>query len=291
MLIKVRGLEHSYMEGTPFENQVLYGVDLDIEEGEMVGLIGPTQSGKSTLIQYLNGLFIPKIGEVVVDGIDVREQRSRLRKLRQKVGLVFQYPEHQLFEETVGKDVAFGPKNLGLPEDEVRRRVDSALEAVGLDPEVFRDRYIFALSGGQKRRVAIAGVLALNPRVMIFDDPTAGLDPRGREEILATIKKLHSEQDLTVIFVSNSLEDIARLVDRLIVLAQGKVIMSGTPREVFSQVKKMREIGMGILQTVDVMSRLRDRGWDVATTALTVEEACDEILACFRKKASGEGRE
>jgi energy-coupling factor transport system ATP-binding protein len=289
MLITVENLEHTYMVGTPFETKVLHGVDLEVREGEMLGLVGPSQSGKSTLVQYFNGLFVPRgKGRVVVDGIDTSRKGANLKALRQKVGLVFQYPEHQLFKGTVGEDVAFGPRCLGVPPAEVGPRVDAALRAVGLEPEVFRDRYIFALSGGQKRRVAIAGVLAMNPRIMVFDDPTAGLDPRGRVEILDTIARLRREQGLTVVFVSNSLEDVARLADRVAVLAGGRVVRVGRPAEVFSDVDLLTRIGLGTLQTVDVLARLRRKGWDVRCTVLGVEEAAAEIVRVYRCRVAGQ---
>jgi energy-coupling factor transport system ATP-binding protein len=289
MLITVENLEHTYMEGTPFETRVLNGVNLQVEEGEMLGLIGPSQSGKSTLVQYFNGLFVPRgKGRVVVDGIDTSRRGADLKALRQKVGLVFQYPEHQLFKGTVGEDVGFGPRCLGVSVAETGERVNRALAAVGLDPEIFRDRYIFALSGGQKRRAAIAGVLAMNPRVMVFDDPTAGLDPRGRLEILDTIARLHRERGLTVVFVSNSLEDVARLADRVAVLAEGRVVKLGSPVDVFSDVETLGRIGVGTLQTVDVLGRLRRRGWEVRLTALGVEEAAREILRAYRARMAGQ---
>jgi len=287
-IITVEKLEHTYMEGTPFAAKVLHGVDLTVEEGEVLGIIGPAQSGKSTLIQYFNGLFIPKQGRVVVDGIDTAAKGADMKALRQKVGLVFQYPEQQLFRETVGQDVSFGPECLKLPKDEVRERVHKALRQVGLDPEVFYNRYVFALSGGQKRRVAIAGVLALGPKVMVFDDPTAGLDPRGRQEILETIVALHEEHRLTVIFVSNSLEDVFRLVDRVVVLDRGRVAAVGEPREVLSDVAMLDRVGLGRMQTVEVLETLRERGWDVDLRNLGVEDAAREIARAYARRAGKE---
>ncbi len=287
-IIRVENVEHTYMEGTPFAAKVLHGVNLEVEEGEVLGIIGAAQSGKSTLIQYLNGLFIPKgAGKVVVDGTDTAAKDADMKSLRQKVGLVFQYPEQQLFRETVGQDVAFGPECLRLPKDEIDKRVRTALQAVGLDPDTFFNRYVFALSGGQKRRVAIAGVLALGPKVMVFDDPTAGLDPRGRLEILDTIVRLHTEQGLTIIFVSNSLEDVFRVVDRVAVLQEGRVATVGTPREVFSDVELLRRTGLGLMQTVEVLDELRTRGWPLETSAIRVEDAAEAIARAFAQRANG----
>ncbi|MGH2820007.1 MAG: ATP-binding cassette domain-containing protein, partial [Actinomycetota bacterium] len=260
-IIEVQGLEHTYLADTPFASKVLHGVDLTVEEGELVGLIGPSRAGKSTVAQYLNGLLRPRRGRVVIDGVETASRSVDLRALRQNVGLVFQYPEHQLFAETVGEDVAFGPRNLGLPEDEVRRRVDAALETVSLEPAEFRDRYIHALSGGQMRRAAIAGVLALQPKVLILDDPIAGLDPRGRDDILGWIKQLHERENLTIVLISNSLEEIAPLLERVVVMSGGRVVASGAPGRVFADVDLMREVGLGLLPTVELMVKLRDKGY------------------------------
>lgn len=273
MPIVVSGLEHTYLRGTPFEAKVLHGVDVEIRDGEFVGLIGATRSGKSTLAQYFNGLFIPHVGTVVVDGIDTRQKGIDLITLRQQVGMVFQYPEHQLFAETVGRDIAFGPKNMGLPIDEVKNRVERSLLAVGLDPDTYWDRYIFALSGGQKRRVAIAGVLALGPKVLILDDPTAGLDPRGRDEILATIRDLHRNSGATIVLISNSLEDVAPLVERVIVMERGRVVAEGPTRKIFTEIDLLRRVGLGLLPTVELMHALRSRGYDVPLDALSPQEA------------------
>lgn len=290
MLITIKNLEHTYMEGTPFATKVLHGVDLEVAEGEVLGIVGPAQSGKSTLIQYLNGLFVPKRTDtVIVDGIDTAAKGADMKALRQKVGLVFQYPEHQLFRETVGQDVAFGPQCLKVPPEETERRVREAIQAVGLDPEVFYNRYIFAMSGGQKRRVAIAGVLALNPKVMVFDDPTAGLDPRGRQEILDTIVNLHKQQGMTVVFVSNSLEDVYRVVDRVVVISGGRVAATGTPLEIFSDVELLLRTDLGMMQTVEVLKELRARGWDLDPRALAVNDAAAEIARVAAHRASGKG--
>nr|MBA2529178.1 energy-coupling factor transporter ATPase [Euzebyales bacterium] len=262
-LIEIEGLEHTYLEGTPFASRVLRGVDLAVEEGELLGVVGPSQSGKSTMAQFCNGLLRPRRGRVVVDGVDTGARGADLRELRRRVGLVFQYPEHQLFAETVGDDVAFGPRNIGVPKAALAARVDAALEAVSLDPATFRDRYVHTLSGGQKRRAAIAGVLALEPAVLILDDPIAGLDPRGRDGILGWIAELHRRGGLTTVLISNSLEEIAPLLQRVAVMAAGRVVTAGTPAEVFGDPEVLRRVGLGVLPTVELMGALQARGLDV----------------------------
>ena len=252
-------------------------VSLEIEAGEFVGIIGPTGSGKSTLIQHFNGLLLPSSGKVYVDGVDLTLKDTQLRTIRQKVGMVFQYPEHQLFGETVLEDVGFGPRNGGLGEEEVIRRVRQALSYVGLDYEALKDHSPFELSGGQKRRVAIAGVLAMEPAVLILDEPTAGLDPEGREEILQEIKHLWEERGITVVLVTHSMEDVARLVGRLIVMEKGSVALDGTPVEVFRQADKLKKMGLGVPQITELMYELKARGLDVNTDIFTVEEAEEEI--------------
>jgi len=291
MPISVSELEHTYLMGTPFEHKVLHGVNMTVADGELLGLIGPARAGKSTLIQYFNGLFVPAAGRVLVDGVDTRSKRRNLKELRQQVGLVFQYPEHQLFEDTVSQDVAFGPRNLGLSERETEARVWSALEAVGLDPEVFWNRYTFALSGGQKRRVAIAGVLAMQPHILVLDEPTAGLDPRGREEILKIVEQLHRQLRRTVVLVSNNMEDVARLAQRVVCLARGKIVLEGEPRAVFSEIGMLRSLGLGVLPTIEIMSKLKARGLDVPTDTLTVQETVAALLnaGIFRRKEVADG--
>lgn len=278
MPIKIKNLSCIYSAGTPFEVRALDGISLDIGEGEFIGIIGPTGSGKSTLVQHFNGLNRPTQGDVVVDGLNLADKKVDLRAIRQSVGLIFQYPEHQLFEETVFADVAFGPKNQGVSEDKLRDRVYEALSLVGLAPEKIVDRSPFELSGGQMRRVAIAGVLAMRPKVLVLDEPTAGLDPRGRDELLAQLKQLHSKSGMTVILVSHSMEDIARVATRLVVLNGGKVVADGTPRSVFAQAKMLTSIGLGVPQVTELMLALRERGYNVPDVALTPEEACDIIL-------------
>lgn len=258
--------------------EALTNVSLEIGDGEFVGIIGPTGSGKSTLIQHFNGLLLPSEGKVYVDGVDLTDKSTQLRAIRQKVGMVFQYPEHQLFGETVLEDVGFGPRNGGLEEAEVIRRVRQALSYVGLNFDELKDHSPFELSGGQKRRVAIAGVLAMEPSVLILDEPTAGLDPQGREQILKEIKGLHTQRGITVVLVTHSMEDVARLVDRLIVMERGRVALDGTPVEVFRQAEHLQELGLGVPQVTELMHELKSRGLAVNTDIFTVEEAEEEIV-------------
>lgn len=278
MSIRLENVSYSYLEGTPMAKVALQNVTLEIEAGEFVGLIGPTGSGKSTLIQHFNGLLLPISGKVYVDGVDLTRKDTQLRFIRQKVGMVFQYPEHQLFGETVLEDVGFGPRNGGLSEEDVIKRVREALSYVGLDYEAIKDHSPFELSGGQKRRVAIAGVLAMRPSVLILDEPTAGLDPEGREEILGEIKHLHEERGITVILVTHSMEDVARLVDRLIVMEQGHVALDGTLVEVFRQAGRLKEMGLGVPQITELMLELKAQGLAVNTDIFTVEKAEEEII-------------
>jgi len=284
MIIKIENLSYIYNLNTPFEKKALDNVNLIINEGDFVGLIGHTGSGKSTLVQHLNGLIKPTKGKIIVDGIDTSGEKSNLITVRQKVGLVFQYPEHQLFEETVYTDIAFGPKNLGLSEEEIHDRVKKAMELVGLDFESLKDRSPFELSGGQKRRVAIAGVLAMRPKVLVLDEPTAGLDPRGRDEVLGRIKKLYEEENMTIILVSHSMEEIAGLVNRIIVMHRGKVAMDGGTREIFKHQEKLEELGLGIPQITAFMRRYKMKGNPVDDTVLTVEEAKKELIRYLRSK-------
>ncbi len=278
MSIRLENVFFSYLEGTPTSQAALRNVSLEIEDGEFVGLIGPTGSGKSTLIQHFNGLLKPDSGKVYVDGVDLTLKDTQLRLIRQKVGMVFQYPEHQLFGETVLEDVGFGPRNGGLSEEEIVKRVREALAYVGLDYEVLKDQSPFELSGGQKRRVAIAGVLAMRPSVLVLDEPTAGLDPAGREEILAEIKQLHDEGGITVVLVTHSMEDVARFADRLIVMEQGTIALDGTPLEVFGQAGRLKDMGLGVPEITELMYELKAHGLDVDTEILTVAEAEAEII-------------
>ncbi len=273
MPVRMENVSHTYMEGGPFEATAISNVDLEIKDGEFVGLIGHTGSGKSTLIQHMNGLLKPNEGTVIVNEIRIHKDSKNLRELRQQVGLVFQYPEHQLFEETVALDIAFGPKNLGLSQEEINARVLEAVQLVGLPFDEIKDRSPFELSGGQRRRVAIAGVLAMKPGILILDEPTAGLDPRGRDEIFDEISALHREKGYTIILVSHSMEDVARLVERIIVMNQGKVAITGTPSEVFAHSSELKEMGLDVPQITNLMLALRDKGLDVPTDIYTVDQA------------------
>lgn len=278
MSIEIKGLYHTYQKGTPYETHALKDINLEIQDGEFIGLIGHTGSGKSTLVQHLNGLLKPSQGQIKIDGFDITQKGVKLKKIRQKVGLVFQYPEHQLFEETVLKDVSFGPQNLGLAKEEVEKRVKNALEVVNLNYQEIKDQSPFNLSGGQKRRVAIAGVLAMEPKYLVLDEPTAGLDPRGRDEILDQIKELHKKLNITIILVSHSMDDVARLVDRLIVMHKGQIELLGKPREVFQKTDTLKKIGLGVPTVSALLQRLQAKGLAVRTDLLTMEEAKEEII-------------
>ena len=278
MSIKIENLTHIYMPKTPFEKKALDDVNLYIEDGEFIALIGHTGSGKSTLIQHLNGLLEPSSGKILVDNIDITEKGVKLSDIRKKVGLVFQYPEYQLFEETIEKDIAFGPTNLGLSQEEILVRVKRAMEMVGLDYDKYKDVSPFELSGGQKRRVAIAGVIAMEPKVLILDEPTAGLDPKGREDILDQIKKLHDEYKMTIILVSHSMEDVGKLAKRIIVMNHGKVALQGEPKNVFKEIDTLEEIGLGVPQVTYLMRELKRRGFNVSDEVFTVEQGKEELL-------------
>ena len=276
-------LEHVnsiYSPGTAYEKRALNDISLEIGQGQFVGIIGHTGSGKSTLIQHLNGLMKATSGDILYDGQSIYAEGYDMRKLRSQVGLVFQYPEHQLFEVDVISDVCFGPKNQGLSEEESEKNAREALELVGF-PEKYYKQSPFELSGGQKRRVAIAGVLAMKPKVLILDEPTAGLDPKGRDEILDQIAKLHKETGMTVVLVSHSMEDVARYVDRIIVMNKGEKMLDSTPKEVFRHYKELEEVGLAAPQVTYVMHDLKDRGFDVSPDATTIEEAADEIMRSF----------
>ncbi|HYF93572.1 MAG TPA: energy-coupling factor transporter ATPase [Symbiobacteriaceae bacterium] len=281
MPITLSQVSHIYQPGTPYEWRALDDVSLTIPDGEFWGIIGPTGSGKSTLIQHMNGLLKPTSGRVLVDGIDLSQRGVDLRQVRQKVGLVFQYPEHQLFGESVFEDVAFGPRNMGLTADEVEERVARAMERVGLD-QGFRTRSPFGLSGGQARRVALAGVLAMEPRVLILDEPTAGLDPRGREEILSLVRT-YPALGMTVLLVSHSMEDVAELADKVLVMHRGRVHMLGKPTELFSRRADLETIGLGIPAAAQLVDMLRSRGWDLPAEAVTLEQAVADIAGALGK--------
>ncbi|SCZ81916.1 energy-coupling factor transporter ATPase [Acidaminobacter hydrogenoformans] len=285
MSIIIENLNHIYDIGSPFETNALNNVSLSIDQGDFVGLIGHTGSGKSTLIQHMNGLLKPTSGKIIINGFDITSSKAKLNEIRKKVGLVFQYPEYQLFEETVEKDVAFGPNNLGIGPEEVAIRVKESLEMVGLDYEEIRSKSPFELSGGQKRRVAIAGVIAMKPEVLILDEPTAGLDPKGRDEILDQILSLHAMQGITVILVSHSMEDIARYVRKIFVMDGGSLVLAGEPAEVFSHVERLEEIGLAAPQVTYVAKALADKGIDIDPTLYTVEGAAARLMDLLRRKS------
>ena len=276
-MIKAENVNYIYQQGMPFERQALYDVNIEIKDGSLVALIGHTGSGKSTLIQHFNALVKPTSGKIIINGIDVTAPKADLRLVRKTVGLVFQYPEHQLFEETVYKDIAFGPKNMGFSDEEIDKRVRESAALVGLK-EKHLTRSPFDLSGGQKRRVAIAGVLAMNPKVLILDEPTAGLDPKGRDEILATIKKLHEDnKEMIIILVSHSMEDVAKTAERVIVMNDGHVEMQGTVAEVFAQAEHLQKIGLNVPQVTLLTDKLRLAGYDLPEHIYTVKYAADAI--------------
>ena len=275
-MIKLENVSYVYMQGGPFEKTALNNINLEIGDGEFIGLIGHTGSGKSTLIQLLNGLIKPTEGRVRVAGFDLTDKKTKMRDVRFKVGLVMQYPEHQLFEETVFKDIAFGPQNMGLPQEEIKNRVEFAANLVGLSKEIL-DKSPFDLSGGQKRRVAIAGVLAMEPKVLILDEPTAGLDPKGRDEILDQIAKLHKETGMTVVLVSHSMEDVAKLADRILVMNSGSIEMFDTPSKIFENAERLSQIGLNVPQITQVCDRLRAAGMPLAGGIYTIEDAAWQI--------------
>ncbi|NFN95204.1 energy-coupling factor transporter ATPase [Clostridium botulinum] len=284
MSIKVENLTHTYMPKTPFEKVALDNVNIEIEDGEFVALIGHTGSGKSTFIQHLNGLLEATSGTIIVDGLDITKKQINLTDVRKKVGLVFQYPEYQIFEETIAKDIAFGPKNLGLTEDEIKTRVIESMKMVGLDYDTYKDQSPFDLSGGQKRRVAIAGVIAMKPTTLILDEPTAGLDPKGRDDILEQISKLHKEYNMTIILVSHSMEDVAKIAQRIVVMNHGKVELQGKPSEVFKEVDKLEKIGLGVPQVTYLVRELRKKGFEISDDIFTIEGAKKELLRILKEK-------
>ena len=282
MELRVENLCYDYNKGTSFEKRALNNINLSIKENEFIGLIGHTGSGKSTLIQTFNGLLAPTEGKVTWNGKDIYEKGFNRREFRSHVGIVFQYPEYQLFETTVLKDVCFGPKNLGISEEESKRKAEEALRLVGLD-EKYWQHSPFELSGGQKRRAAIAGVLAMEPEILILDEPTAGLDPKGRDEILDQVAKLHKERGITVILVSHSMEDVANYVDRIIVMNKGSVMLDGVPKDVFAHYKELEEVGLAAPAVTYIMQQLKQNGFAVSTDATTIEEAKEEILRALHR--------
>ena len=283
-IIRVENLTHTYGAGTPFCRSAVQDMSLDIYRGEFLGIIGHTGSGKSTLIQHLNGLLKPTFGRIFLGGEDIWADPKKIRDVRFRVGLVFQYPEYQLFEETVYRDIAFGPTNMGLSKDEIDRRVREAARFAGLSEELL-EKSPFALSGGQKRRVAIAGVIAMEPEVLVLDEPSAGLDPQGRESLLANIREFHRERGTTVVLVSHSMEEIAKNVDRIVVLSDSHVLMSGTPREVFARGDELMSAGLDVPQVTRIAMALRERGLAISSDVYTAEELSAELVAL--KKGGG----
>lgn len=283
MSIQVNNLTHIYSEGLPQESIALDDVSFVAEDGQFVGIIGHTGSGKSTLVQHLNGLLKPKSGNIIVSGTDITESGVVMRDIRRKIGLVFQYPEYQLFEETVEKDVAFGPKNLGLDEETIAVRVKEAIELVGLNYEEIRERSPFDLSGGQKRRVAIAGVIAMKPEVLILDEPTAGLDPKAHQDVLGMIENIHKHEKNIIILVSHNMNDIAGLADKVLVMDGGRLAMQGSPQEVFSQEEKLKSIGLALPHSAQLMQRAKQKGLPFDGTYLLMEEVEEELYRYLKK--------
>lgn len=283
MPIEVSHLTHCYSEGSVLRTVALDDVSFRVEDGEFVGVIGHTGSGKSTLVQHLNGLLKPTSGRVLIDGEDLNGEHVNRRALRQRIGLVFQYPEYQLFEETVAKDIAFGPKNQGLSAEEIDGRVRYAMECVHLDYDKYAARSPFELSGGQMRRVAIAGVLAMKPSVLILDEPTAGLDPRGRDKILTMLEELHARENTTILMVSHSMDDMARLASRLIVMSGGKIVAEGTPREIFARESMMTSIGLDVPDAARLCALLRSKGYDLPADLYRPEELKEQLLRLWKE--------
>lgn len=282
-MIEVKNLTHIYNEGLPHESVALDDVSFTIEDGSFVGIIGHTGSGKSTLLQHLNGLLKPESGTITIDGVDITDSHTKMLDIRRKVGLVFQYPEYQLFEETVAKDVAFGPGNLGLPQEEIDARVRESIELVGLDYEHIKDQSPFELSGGQKRRVAIAGVLAMRPEVLVLDEPTAGLNPKAHIDILNMVEEIHRREGNITIFVSHNMNDIARMSDQVLVIDRGRLAMNGTPAEVFAREDELKAMGLALPDATEIVSKLRKSGMELPADCLTAERAADAIAESLGK--------
>jgi energy-coupling factor transport system ATP-binding protein len=284
MFIRLENVYFTYSLGMPFETEVLKNINLEINEGEFIGLIGHTGCGKTTLIQHFNGLLKPTSGKVFVEGIDINKKGVKLKLIRQKIGLVFQYPENQLFEETIYQEVAFGPKKLGLPEENIEKRVREALKIVDLDYNLYKERSPFSLSGGEMRRVALASILSIRPKMLVLDEPTANLDPQGRDNILSEIKKVHRDFGMTVVLISHNMEKIAEIVKRLLVMNRGEIIMDGSPQEIFEKhANDLIKIGLGLPQVTECMYELKKRGKEVYTGVLTVDDAEKEILNRVKK--------
>jgi len=282
--IQVKELTHIYAEGMPFETVALDRIHFEIEQGEFVGIIGHTGSGKSTLIQHLNGLLKPKSGQIIIEGLDITNKSVKMRDIRTKIGLVFQYPEYQLFEETVEKDIAFGPLNLGVSKDEAAKRVKEAMQLVGLDYNTLAKRSPFALSGGQKRRVAIAGVVAMRPKVLILDEPTAGLDPKAHQDVLQMVETIHRKEGITILLVSHNMGDIARLADKVLVMDGGRLVMTGTPNEIFQRAEDLKRMNLALPPATELMYRLKTEGAPVSADVLTIAEAEEEIYRWIGKR-------
>ena len=282
MSVKVENLTHIYNEGLPHESVAVQDVSFSIEDGQIAGIIGHTGSGKSTLVQHLNGLIKPKTGSIYIYGENICDGKTVMREIRKKVGLVFQYPEYQLFEETVFKDVAFGPKNIGLADEELEDRVREAIELVGLDYEQIKDKSPFDLSGGQKRRVAIAGVIAMKPKVLILDEPTAGLDPKAHRDVLDMIIRIHEHENNITIMVSHNMEDIASMCDKVIVMDRAHAVMEGTPEEVFARRTELRQMGLAAPPVTELIDMLNDRGFELDRNILTRDRAVEEIYRAIR---------
>ena len=283
MSIKIENLSYTYMPKTPFEKKALININCEFYDGEFIVLIGHTGSGKSTLIQHLNGLLKPTEGKIIVDGIDITDKKVKLTNIRKNIGLVFQYPEYQLFEETIEKDIEFGPRNLGLSEEEITRRVKRAMKMVDLDYDTYKDKSPFDLSGGQKRRVAIAGVIAMEPKVLILDEPIAGVDPKGRDDILNQIRKLHDDYKITTIMISHSMEDVAKVADRVVVMNHGSIVLDGKVSDVFKEVDVLEDIGLGVPQVTYLLRELRKKGFDISDDIYTIKDAKKAILEYLNK--------
>jgi energy-coupling factor transport system ATP-binding protein len=291
MSIQVRNLSYIYNAGLPDEQKALDEVTFDIYDDDVVGIVGHTGSGKSTLLQQLNGLLKPTSGNIIIDGIDITKPKIPMVEIRKKVGLVFQYPEYQLFEETVAEDVAFGPKNLGLEQDEIEERVNEALELVGIDPEKYGKRSPFDLSGGQKRRVAIAGVIAMRPRVLILDEPTAGLDPAAHRDIMKMIEHVHSKERNITIFASHDMDDVARLCNKVMVMNRGHLVTMGTPEKVFSQHDILRHSGIDVPSASKILWEMKKRGAVIDADALDLDTAVDKIMGYLERRGVSADRE
>ena len=291
MSIEVKNISYVYMPKSPYERLALDDVSITIPEGKITAIAGHTGSGKSTLIQHLNGLISPTSGSVLVDGVDIAAKGQAARAARRSVGMVFQYPEHQLFEETVEQDIAFGPKNYGMSPEEISERVRFAMDFVQLDYKEYSQRSPFQLSGGQMRRAAIAGVVALKPKYLVLDEPTAGLDPKGREELMQRIMKLHRQEKNTIILVSHSMDDIARFADNVVIMNRGRVLMEGTPREVFVREDFIRQAGLDVPQITNIVKALKAGGMDIPSDIYTMDEAVDAIVRAMRGKNRAGGAE